>query len=105
MRAISPLRRLGAALVIVAALVALVPPARAGAVAPLYYPQTGHTVGPHFTLAWRERGGVAILGSPSRRSSTRGAARRSISSARSCKRSRSISAPPTSCRGSSSGAN
>ncbi len=64
MRAVSPPRRLGAALLVVATLLALVPPARAGAVAPLYYPQTGHTVGQNFTLAWRERGGVAILGYP-----------------------------------------
>ncbi len=64
MRAVHSLRRLGAAVLVVAALLALVPPARAGAVAPLYYPQTGHTVGPNFTLAWRERGGVAILGYP-----------------------------------------
>ncbi len=64
MRAVNALRRPRAAVIVVAALLALVPTARAGAVAPLYSPQTGHTVGPNFTLAWRERGGVAILGYP-----------------------------------------
>ena len=64
MRAVNALRRPGAAVLLVVTLLALVPPARAGAVAPLYSSQTGHTVGPHFTLAWRERGGVAILGYP-----------------------------------------
>ncbi len=64
MRAVNALHRLGAAVLLVVTLLTLMPPARAGAVAPLYSPQTGHTVGPHFTLAWRERGGVAILGYP-----------------------------------------
>ena len=42
----------------------LLPPAVAGAVAPIYFPQTGHTLGAHFTLAWRERGGVERFGYP-----------------------------------------
>lgn len=52
------------ALHMLAAVVVLIPPGAVGAVTPLYYPQTGHSVGPHFTLAWRERGEVALLGYP-----------------------------------------
>lgn len=64
MRASSRPARCLAALLLLAAFVALIPPKAVGAVAPLYAPQTGHSVGPHFTLAWRERGGVGPLGYP-----------------------------------------
>lgn len=52
------------ALLLAASVAALVPPQSSGAVTPIYFPQTGHTLGAHFTLAWRERGGVALLGYP-----------------------------------------
>jgi peptidoglycan/xylan/chitin deacetylase (PgdA/CDA1 family) len=61
-----PLRipRLIIAVLLAATLVALLPPPHASAVTPIYFPQTGHALGAHFTLAWRERGGVALLGYP-----------------------------------------
>lgn len=53
-----------AALLLLACGLTLLPPPVAGAVTPIYFPQTGHALGPHFTRAWRERGGVARFGYP-----------------------------------------
>jgi peptidoglycan/xylan/chitin deacetylase (PgdA/CDA1 family) len=39
-------------------------PGEAQAATPVYFPQTGHALGPHFTLAWRERGGLSFFGYP-----------------------------------------
>lgn len=59
-----PARRLAALVLLAIALPFLPPPAPAVAATPIYFPQTGHALGAHFTLAWRERGGVALLGYP-----------------------------------------
>src|SRR3954447_1156636 len=56
--------RLLAALLLVAVALTLAPPARSSAATPVYFPQTGHTLGPHFTLAWRWRGGLGLFGYP-----------------------------------------
>ncbi len=56
--------RLLAALLLLCCGLTLLPPTVAGAVTPIYFPQTGHTLGPHFTLAWRERGAVERFGYP-----------------------------------------
>jgi peptidoglycan-N-acetylglucosamine deacetylase len=56
-------RRLLACLVFLATLLAWQPPATLAAT-PIYFPQTGHALGPHFTLAWRERGGLSFFGYP-----------------------------------------
>ncbi|CAA9581452.1 MAG: hypothetical protein AVDCRST_MAG18-3192 [uncultured Thermomicrobiales bacterium] len=56
--------RLLAAILLAVVAVTLAPPTVSGAVTPVYFPQTGHNLGAHFTLAWRERGGVDLLGYP-----------------------------------------
>lgn len=56
--------RLVVALLLLCCGLTLLPPGVVGAVTPIYFPQTGHTLGPHFTLAWRERGGVERFGYP-----------------------------------------
>src|SRR5687768_17067218 len=56
-------RRFLALIVIVATLLAWQPGA-AVAATPIHFPQTGHALGPHFTLAWRERGALGFFGYP-----------------------------------------
>ncbi len=59
------LARRSAALLLLAVALSLLPPGPAVVAAtPIYFPQTGHTLGAHFTLAWRERGGLTLLGYP-----------------------------------------
>lgn len=56
-------RRFLALLVVVTTILAWQPGA-AVAATPIYFPQTGHALGPHFTLAWRERDGLGFFGYP-----------------------------------------
>jgi peptidoglycan-N-acetylglucosamine deacetylase len=49
-------------LALVAVMLARLSPA--GAVTPVYFAQTGHALGAHFTLFWRQHGGVATFGYP-----------------------------------------
>lgn len=56
-------RRFLAFVVILATLLAW-QPGEALAATPVYFPQTGHTLGAHFALAWRERGGLSFFGYP-----------------------------------------
>ena len=56
-------RRSLALLAILGALLAALP-SPAEAATPIYFPQTGHALGAHFTLAWRERGGLDFFGYP-----------------------------------------
>ncbi|MGN6565701.1 MAG: polysaccharide deacetylase family protein [Thermomicrobiales bacterium] len=64
MRASLALLRFVAAGWLALAAVVLARPARAGAVTPVYFAQTGHALGAHFTLFWRQHGGVATFGYP-----------------------------------------
>lgn len=56
--------RLLTTLLLITVALTLTPPAPTDAFTPVYFPQTGHSLGPHFTLAWRERGGLGLFGYP-----------------------------------------
>ncbi len=64
MKSAGHLGRLIGVLVVVSLLLSQHTATTAAPAPPSYFPQTGHTVGPHFLHAWRERGAVALLGYP-----------------------------------------